>query len=63
VAAWIGKGMLELALAGADRVVLATEAGLKAVGGGIFATIAALLVPTLLERLAHHGLVPKERQP
>jgi hypothetical protein len=63
VVAWIGKGMLELALAGADRAVLATEAGLKALGGGLFATIAALLVPTLLKRLAHHGLVPKERQP
>jgi hypothetical protein len=63
VAAWIGNGMLELALAGADRAVLATEAGLKALGGGLFATIAALLVPTLLKRLAHHDLVPKERQP
>jgi len=63
VVAWIGKGMLELALAGADRAVLATEAGLKALGGGLFATLAALLVPTLLKRLAHHGLVPEERQP
>jgi len=63
VVAWIGKGMLELALAGADRAVLATEAGLKALGGGLFATLAALLVPTLLRRLAHHGMIPAERQP
>ena len=63
VVAWIGKGMLELALAGADRTVMLTEAGMKALGGGIFATLAALLVPTLLRRLAQHGLIPAERQP
>lgn len=63
VMAWIGKGMLELWMAGADRAVLATEAGVKAIGGGLFATVAALLVPTLLKRLAHHGMIPAERQP
>lgn len=63
VVAWVGKGMLELALAGADRAVMMTEAGLKILGGGIFATVAALLVPTLLKRLAQHGLITEERQP
>jgi hypothetical protein len=63
VVAWVAKDVVELWLAGADKPVLLTQAAWSGLGAGFFSTLAALLAPTLLRRLAHHGLIPEDRQP
>ncbi|QIZ77300.1 core component of ECF transporter [Ferrimonas lipolytica] len=61
--AWVIKGATEMALAGADIDIILMQMGWKSFGGGIFTVLAALCVPLLLQRLAHHQLIPTERQP
>ncbi|WP_028115635.1 hypothetical protein [Ferrimonas senticii] len=63
LAAWIAKGMFELWLAGADAQFMLLQMGWKGLGGGLFTLLAALCVPPLLARLAHHQLIPQQRQP
>jgi len=55
--AWLFKGVLGLWLAGAESEVIMLQMGWKMLGGGLFSILAALLVPGVMRKLAHHGLV------
>ncbi|WP_086481905.1 hypothetical protein [Oceanospirillum sanctuarii] len=55
--AWLLKGVLGLWLAGAESDVILLQIGWKLLGGGLFSVLAALLVPGVMRKLAHHGLV------
>ncbi|WP_028111358.1 hypothetical protein [Ferrimonas kyonanensis] len=60
---WVGKGALELWLAGADPALILVQSGWKTLGGGLFSILGACCTPMLLQRLAHHQLIPTHRQP